>query len=253
VNFAAYLRVYIPADGRRVAEHVPVAEPRVLGRGAYGVFFESSRDDAFMIERDGRLFVCPRLPRLRMLEGLLAFRNAYPAAIASSLVPESLARRAAAELDRLHTRHPGARSHILTSPFHVPPRWFGAFNPKERELVQGPGGLTIRYRTGRGAAVRRLQRAARILERAGFDEDSVTQLRDLVGWLRAFPVDAVVELDYGGAARLFSDGELATDETAADVAASLRALQRGDYDAAGEHYGRVAGRWSHAQALTFAS
>lgn len=72
-------------------------------------------------------------------------------------------------------------------------------------------------------------------------------------WLRPFPVDAVVELDYGGAARLFSDGELATDETAAEVAASLRDLQRGDYDAAGEHYGRVAARWSHAQALTFAS
>jgi hypothetical protein len=104
VNFAAYLRVYIPDDGRRVAEHVPVAEPRVLGRGAYGVFFESSRDDAFMIERDGRLFVCPRLPRLRMLEGLLAFRNAYPAAIASSLVPESLARRAPAPVVRRRGR-----------------------------------------------------------------------------------------------------------------------------------------------------
>ena len=57
----------------------------------------------------------------------------------------------------------------------------------------------------------------------------------------------MVELDYGGAARLFSDGELATDETAEEVAASLRALNRGDYDAAGEHYGRVAARWAHAQ------
>jgi hypothetical protein len=253
VTFAAYLRVYVPNDGREVLEHVSVPAPRVLRRGVYGVFFESPREDAFVIEREGRRFICPRLPRLRMLEGLLAFRNAYPAAVASSLVPESLARRAAAELDRWHARHPGARSHILTSPFHVPPRWFAAFNPKERELVPGPDGLSIRYRTGRGAAVRRLQRAARILERAGFDEDSVSQVRDLVDWLRPFPAEALVELDYGGAARLFSDGELATDETAEDVAASLRALQREDYDAAGEHYRRVAARWSHAQALTFAS
>jgi hypothetical protein len=120
-------------------------------------------------------------------------------------------------------------------------------------LVTGSGGLSIRYRTGRASAVRRLQRAARLLERAGFDEDTIAQVRDLIDWLRGFPADAVVELDYGGAARLFSDGELATDETAEEVAASLRALNRGDYEDAAEHYGRVAARWAHAQSLTFAS
>lgn len=253
MTFAAYLRVYIPGDDRPVAEHAPDPRPRVLARGAYGVWFESSREDSFVIERGGQYYVCPRHPRLRMLEGLLAFRNAYPAPVSSSLVPESLAHRAAAELDRLHVRHPGVRSHILTSPFHVPPRWFAAFNPKERELVPGPGGLTLRYRTGRGAAVRRLQRARRILERAGFDEETVTQVGDLLDWLRGFPVDALVELDYGGVARLFTEGELAIDETAEDVAASLRALQRGDFEAAGEHYSRVVARWAHAQSLTFAS
>jgi len=253
VTFATYLRVYVPSDAGQVVGRVPHLRPRVLGRGAFGVSFESPREDAFVIERDGRSYVCPRHPRLRMLEGLLAFRNAYPAPVSGSLVPESLARRAAAELDRIRARHPGVRSYILTSPFHVPPRWFAAFNPRERELVPGPEGLSIRYRTGRGAAVRRLQRAVRILERAGFDEDSVMQVRDLVEWLRGFPADALVELDYGGAARLFSDGELATDETAEDLAASLRALQRGDYEGAGDHYRRVAARWAHAQALTFAS
>lgn len=253
MTFASYLRVYVPGDGRQVTEHIPVPRPRVLGRGAYGVWFESTREDAFVLERDGRTFVCPRLPRLRMLEGLLAFRNAYPMPVSSSLVPETLARRAAAELDRIHARHPGVRSHILTSPFHVPPRWFAAFNPKERELVAAGDGLSIRYRTARASAVRRLQRTARLLERAGFDEDTITQVRDLIDWLRGFPADGVVELDYGGAARLFSDGDLATDETAEEVAASLRALNRGDYEDAAEHYGRVAARWAHAQSLTFAS
>ena len=255
MTFATYLRVYVPGESGRVTGHVPDPRPRsrVLGRGAYGVSFESPSEDAFVIEREGRSYVCPRHPRLRMLEGLLAFRNAYPAPVSSALVPESLARRAAAELDRIHSRHPGVRSYILTSPFHVPPRWFAAFNPKERELVTGPAGLSIRYRTGRGAALRRLQRAVRILERAGFDEETVTQVRDLVEWLRGFPAEALVELDYGGAAGLFSEGELATDETAEDVAASLRCLQRGDFEAASEHYRRVAARWSRAQALTFAS
>jgi hypothetical protein len=253
VSIAAYLRVYVPGERGRVTEHVPVPRPRVLGRGTYGVWFESPQEDAFVIEREGQAYVCPRHPRLRMLEGLLAFRNAYPDPVSSSLVPESLARRAAAELDRIHARHPGVRSYILTSPFHVPPRWFAAFNPAERELVPGPGGLSIRYRTGRGAAVRRLQRARRILERAGFDEDTVTQVGDLIDWLRPFPADAIVELDYGGAAHHFSDAELATDETAEEVAASLRALGRGDFEGAGEHYSRVMARWAHAQSLTFAS
>lgn len=253
MTIAAYLRVYVPGDPGRVAEHVSLQRPRVLGRGPFGVWFESPREDAFVIESEGQTYVCPRHPRLRMLEGLLAFRNAYPDPVSSSLVPESLARRAAAELDRLQARHPGVRSHILTSPFHVPPRWFAAFNPRERELVPGPDGVSIRYRTGRGAAVRRLQRARRILERAGFDADTLAQVGDLLDWLRRFPADALVELDYGGAARNFSDGELAVDETAEDVAASLRALERGDFAAAGQHYSRVASRWAHAQSLTFAS
>jgi hypothetical protein len=253
VSFCAYLRVYVADDGRPLVEHIPRPAGRVLGRGAYGVSFESPREDVFLAVVGGRAFVCPRYPRLRMLEGLLAFRNAYPPAVSAALVPESLARRAAAELDRIRSRHPEARSHILTSSFHVPPRWFAAFNPKERELLPGPGGLTVRYRTGRGAAVRRLGRALRILERAGFDEDTLSQVRDLIDWLREFPSDALVELDYGGAARLFAEGELATDESAEDVRAALAALERGDFDAAGEHYGRVASRWAHAQSLTFAS
>ena len=86
MTFATYLRVYIPGDGRLVTEHAPDPRPRVLVRGAYGVWFESSREDAFVIERDGQCYICPRHPRLRMLEGLLAFRNAYPAPVSSSLV-----------------------------------------------------------------------------------------------------------------------------------------------------------------------
>jgi len=253
MTLAAYLRVYVPGGDRQVTEHVPGPQPRVLRRGAYGVCFESPREDAFVLDWEGRRYVCPRRPRLRMLEGLLAFRNAYPEMTAAVLVPESLARRAAVELDGLRGRDPEARSHILTSPFHVPPRWFAAFNPKERELVERPDGLAVRYRTGRGAALRRLQRAVGILKRSGFEEEAVTEVRDLVEWLRGFPSDAVVELDYGGAARLFSDGELATDDSVEEITASLRALQAGDFQGAGEHYSRVAARWFHAQSLSFAN
>jgi hypothetical protein len=253
VTPVAYLRAYLPGDQLEVVEHLASAPSRVMVRGRYGMWCESSRDDAFVIEHRGRRYVCPRHPRLRMLEGLLAFRNAYPAPAGRFLVPEAMARRAAEELEEIRSRQPGTRSHILGSPFHVPPRWFAAFDPKERRLVSTPAGLTIRYRTAQRSALRRLQKAVRVLEAASFDEAVVGQIEELVDWVRAFPGEALLELDYGGVAGLFSEGELATDESAAEVAASLEALHRGDPDEAGEQYSRVAGRWFRAQSLTFAS
>ena len=148
------------------------------------------------------------------------------------------------------SRHRGI---ILTSPFHVPLRWFAAFDGKEREVLSGPGGPAIRYRTSRRSALRRLERARRVLEASGFEEDTVGPLQDLSEWLRPFPGDSVVELDYGGVARLFTEEELADDESAADVADSLAALQHGDPEEAGGLYTVVAARWARAQALSFAN
>jgi hypothetical protein len=43
------------------------------------------------------------------------------------------------------------------------------------------------------------------------------------------------------------------DESAADIAASIEALARGDLEEAGEHYARAASRWAHAHALAYAN
>ncbi len=211
------------------------------------------RDDAFVIDYEGRRFICPRHPRLRMLEGVLAFRNAYAGPVATMLVPEVTAERAARELRRMHSRHPGVRSHILTSAFAVPLRWFAAFDPTERILTEVDGVTTIRYRTRLRAAVKRLRRTVAVLDNAGFDEAIVEPVTELLEWVDAFSDDAVLELDYGGVATLFSSADLALDESAADVAASLDALEEEDYDTAGEHYSEAASRWAHAQSLAYAN
>lgn len=253
---AAYLRVYLPERRHRGAlEHVvePPADAPVLTRGEFGLTHESARDDAFVIVHDGDRFVCPRYPRLRMLEGLLAFRNAYDPSTASTLVPESVADRAAGELERIYMRHPGARSHILTSPFFVPLRWFAAFDPSERTLASESGRLSIRYRTRLRDALARLQRVAEVLEEAGFDEVIVDQVGDVAAWMKPFPGESILELDYGGVASIFSEADLALDESAAEVAASIDALEQGDYEAAGEFYAAAASRWAHAQALAFSN
>jgi hypothetical protein len=252
---AAYLRVYLPAerfDG--VREHVAATRvPKVLHRGDYGVWYESTRDDAFRIDWEGRRYVCPRHPWLRMLEGLIAFRNSYSGSSAAMLVPDRIADSAAEELTRMHRGRPGVRSYILTSGWHVPLRWFAAFDAAERELVEADGGLTIRYRTPLPEAVARLARAVRILDEAGFDEVIVEPVRSLIGWLDGFPNSGVVELDYGSVASLLVDGDLVLDESAAEVAASLDALEDGDLEKAGEYYAAVASRWAHAQSLAYAS
>ena len=254
MTIAAYLRVYVPAG--RIEEPgltaaAAVRSRRLLVNGVYGVFEESMRDDAFVIQMDGRRYVCPRTARLRMLEGVLAFRNAYQGPTATMLVPEAAAERAAHELHRIQDRFPGMRSHILTSAFAVPLRWFAAFDPTERALVDVDGITTIRYRTLIGEALPRLRRTVEVLDTAGFDEVVVDPLEELLAWVDGFPADAILELDYGGVANLFSSAELAIDESAADLAASVDALEAEDYDLAGEHYSEAASRWAHAQSLAY--
>ena len=61
----------------------------------------------------GVTYVCPRFPRLRMLEGVLAFNNAFPDA---ALIPKTELVSASEELTRLRDQSPAVRSHILTFP-----------------------------------------------------------------------------------------------------------------------------------------
>jgi len=214
------------------------------------VWGEPATDDAFRVEVDGRVYLCPRSPRLRMLEGVLAFSHAYPT---SGLLPERAVRHAARELEQLRADLPESRSHILTSPWHVPLRWFIPFSPDHRELYEGPAGTSIRYRTGLGRGRKRVHAAAETLDEAGFDPAVVDQVVDLARWLDEFTSDALLELDYAGTAALFSAADLAFDDSAQDVNASVDALAEFDYEAAGRHYAQVAGRWAHAQALTYAN
>ncbi len=250
----AYLRVYESARRTgRWDRHVDRNRRRVLVVGEIGVWQESLREDAFVASWQERDWVCPRTPRLRMLEGLLAFRNAYPGTVGSRLAPERLVDRAAAELEALYRDRPEAKSHILTSSWHVPLRWFAAFLPEERELIVEDGGATIRYRTRLDHAKVRLEEAADVLADAGFEDSIVEPVQDLWTWLDQFPDDSMVELDYGTVAELFPDAELALDETAADIVASLEALREGDIELAGRHYTTAAARWAPAQAMTYSN
>jgi hypothetical protein len=92
-----------------------------------------------------------------------------------------------------------------------------------------------------------------VLTEVGFPEPVLEELDQVEAWLADFPEDALVELDYGQVAGLFSDDDLLMDETAADVWASIVALEEGDWSTAGEHYSQVMSRWAPAMAVVISN
>lgn len=249
---SAYLRMYDPEDTVTAAvDGLPQAlgSHRRLGWSPYGLVDETLDEDLLVADWNGVRYVCPRRPRLRMLEGVLAFHNAF--AGGEVLVPETVAANAAAELEQLHDREPDQQSHILTSPWHVPLRWFVAFDPSDREIVQLDSTVSIRYRTTQRQASERISEALTILEDVGMDDGVIDNVRELQEWIAKFSAAALVELDYGPTASLFPDADLVFDESCADVWASVRALEASDFEGSATAYNRVAGRWSHAVAVTY--
>lgn len=246
----AYLRVYLPDErAPSMPAHVPSRMALRLRADDRFVWQEPLIDDAFTVEWNGRTFRCPRFPRLRMLEGLVAFSNAYPN---MPFLPRSTVQGYADELAEMKSR-PGVRSYILSSPWHVPLRWFATFAPAERAVYESRHGTSVRYRTSVGDAVDRVHWALGVLEQAGFADAMVEQVRDFEQWLRGFTVDAMLELDYAGVAALFPAADLVLDESAAEVRKSLEALEREDFEEAGEWYVAVAARWAPAQAVSFSN
>jgi hypothetical protein len=244
----AYLRVYLAAGAVDMVPHDEALDDRVIRSDGRFLWDEAKADDAFQTVWDGDAYACPRNTRLRMVEGVLAFSGSFPKI---PLLTDEERETLEGELER--HRSAGRRSHILSSAWHVPLRWFGAFNPSEREIYDREDGIGIRYRTGLGEAVDRVGWAGRVLDGADFPAAVTGQVGDLERWLARFPAGSMLELDYSTVARHFAEADLTFDESAADVRESLEALERGDGEASRTAYRRVSRRWSSRQALTFAN
>lgn len=210
-------------------------------------------EGAFFRRIDDTVYVCPWRTRLRMLAGLLAFRDSVPAEVADAFVPEEEARRAAQELAALDRDNPDIRSHILQANWHVPLRWFSAFESTERILTEDRRGLRIRYETRLGDARSRLVSVAGVLESSWMDDGVVAAVHELIEWFELFSMDSLLELDYGTVARMFSDDELVEDNCAAVVASCVDALEAGDGARAGELFAELTDRWAAVRAHEIAN
>lgn len=218
---------------------------------SYGILSEAEGDTHWTAEWKGRRLVCPRNLRLRVLESTVAFANAFRGW--GGLVPEEAAQAADRELKAYHRNHPEHRSHVLTSAWHVPVRWFAPFDPSDKEVYEGPEGPRVRFRTDMVDARRRVREAHAILEKLTVFVAPAQELGHMLDWLEPFPDDSMLELDYGDVSTLFDPNDLVFDDSCEQVRLSLEALEAGDMLKAGECYGRVVTRWAPAFSVTFSN
>lgn len=239
------MRVYSP-EPAGTAQPVPGFVRR------YGLLSEEVEEGDWTVDWNGRRLVCPRHLRLRVLESTVAFASAY-AGFGAGLIPDDSAMAADRELQQYQMEHPEHRSHVLTSAWHVPVRWFSAFRADDRELYEKGGRVRARFRVDMVEARRRVGDVLEVLQTLEVFDGPAAEQTQLLGWLGQFPDDSMLELDYGDVSELFDVQDLALDDSVELIQASVEALADGDMMRAGESYGRVVARWSHAYALTFSS
>lgn len=242
---SAFLRVYSP-------EVSGSSDPVPGFVRTYGILSEPEGDGQWVVEWEGQRMVCPRNLRLRVLESTVAFASTYRG-LGAGLIPEAAAEAADEELKAYRRAHPEHRSHVLTSAWHVPVRWFVGFDPSDKEVYEGPHGPRLRFRARIEEARRRISHAHEVLVKLGVFAGPAEELTHLIDWLEPFPSESMVELDYASVSELFESQELVFDDSCEQVHESVRALEAGDMMLAGECYGRVVTRWAPAFSVTFSN
>jgi hypothetical protein len=238
-----YWRRYV-RDGRAVA---PLEGPRrqrtavIEALGAGWTRLPDLPDDAYVLETDDTLLVCPWNLRVRVAEAALTARDGVPSVIADAFVPPILAGLAKSVVDDWRSggrvlEHGMPRVHEQVARWGVPLRWFTFVETEERELSLRAGRRILRYRTPIGKARRRAQRAYSVLRKAIGDAPITAAVEETAEWLEEFHPRSLVELDYGGLVHLLSDEALRDDDSPGLVSVGLAGIARGDSDAATEAY-----------------
>ncbi|MER6463620.1 hypothetical protein ACWC4D_14030 [Streptomyces sp. NPDC001288] len=262
VPYAAYLRVYEPlaafpeserghwtryarrAERPSYQDELRRALADLLPTPPVPVPVQESAE-AFVLEVDGVVCVCPWRTRLRGWQALQELPEELPNLVLDAMLPPVVRRQATMDYERWLARNPDARPWIRTATWQVPLNWFVLVSDEERRYEKGTGDIPpmLRYRTPMVQARRRVARALRTLKDTIDEGPLIDGLVDVGRWLEEFHPRSLVELDYGGLVHALPAGDLEGDRSAADVAAGIEALRQGDGAAAGEAYGRLVERW----------
>ncbi|MEU3981381.1 hypothetical protein AB0F77_14895 [Streptomyces sp. NPDC026672] len=265
VPYATYLRVYEPLAAFPEPERTHWARyARRPDRPSYQDELRRSLADllptppvavpvhesgeAFVVDVDGVVCVCPWRTRLRGWQALGDLAEELAPPVLDAVLPPVVRRQATQDYERWLARNPDARPWIRTATWQVPLNWFVLVADEERQYTKGAAEAegeppVLRYRTPMVQARRRVARGLRTLKDTIDEGPLIDGLVDVGRWLEEFHPRSLVELDYGGLVHALPAGELEGDHSAADVAEGIDALRRGDGEAAGEAYGRLVERW----------
>jgi len=226
---------------------------------------DQESEHAYVRRADGVTYVCPWQTRLRCLLAYGCMLSTADPAL-PGVIPDRDEHETMTALARLAEGGrpgPATRLHILASVWTVPLAWFVPFAATERWLAFGPGAKrpsapqtasatrTLLYSTPMSRARKRVARGLAALRAlplgfAGTAWDPVraeAELAEVGRWLEDFHPYSLVELDYGGLVQLLSDDALSRDQSAAEIAAAIEGVAKGERELAVAMYQRAHSRW----------
>ena len=215
--------------------------------------------DAFVLQADGALHVCPVQSRLRSWVALGQFRDGLPDSVLHAFVPPASLARADADHARWGEQQRAVPLRILTATWSVPVSWFVPFAPGDLlpgHTTEPDDAPDVVHRTRMSAARRRVARALRTIRTHLEEMDAMGELEvaddleQLGRWLEEFHPRSWLELDLAGLARLLGTEE---DTSVADVGSAVAALAEGDEEGAVLTYRTVVDRWAAVSAYEHAN
>ncbi len=266
--YVASLRVYEPIDSFEPADQlrwsqIAITSPtgwdeqvRSLKRSITNEPPNLKPDGAHVLEHEGKRYIAPWSTAARCWAALDDFKYTLPPSVIKFFIPQTIEDSINSTIDIVEDKV----SHILSSTWNIPPRWFALFSPDERlRGVNEDGHFTI-MRTAIANAKSRCTFTHQAVLGA-FGEGAVEgEVAELLAWLEIFNPKSIVELDYGGLAtylnkQLIESGEvgLDADTSIEDVTSSIAGLASGDGSLAGRGYERLVSRWRRVSALESAT
>ena len=138
--YVASLRVYEPIDSfetkdqlrwSKISNSTPtrVDEQNIsLSRIITGNLSTSKSDGVHLLESDGKRYIAPWSTTTRYWAAFYDFKSSLPTSLIPFFIPQKLEESIKSSGEIIEDKV----SHIITSTWSIPPRWFALFSPEDR-------------------------------------------------------------------------------------------------------------------------